>query len=68
MAGMDSNKLIKTLVYVFFAGAIIPIIGSQMVALEGDTTNFSTSEILLFGIVTTLIILGVVYTIAKTYF
>ena len=67
-SSMDTDKLIKTLIFVFFAGAIIPIIGSQMIALEGDTTNFSATEIVLFGLVTTLIILGVVYTIAKAYF
>ena len=50
---------------VLFAVVILPIIGGQVVTLEGDTTNFSATEILLMGLVTTFIILGVVYGIVK---
>lgn len=68
MKGGTSNprKLIDILIYIFFAVAVLPIIGGQVVALEGDTTNFSASEIVLMGLITTLIVLGVVYAIVKT--
>lgn len=63
---VSTKQLMDILIYVMFASVIIPIIGSQMVTLEGDTTNFSATEILLFGLVVTFIVLGVVYAIVKT--
>jgi len=63
---VSTKELMNILIYVMFASVIIPIIGAQMVTLEGDTTNFSATEILLFGLVVTFIVLGVVYAIVKT--
>jgi len=63
---LETKDLLNILVYVLFAVIILPIIAAQVTTLEGDTTNFSASEILLLGIITTFIILGVVYGIVKT--
>ena len=60
------EDLTKILIYIVFASVIIPIIATQMSTLEGDTGNFSASEILLLGLVVTFIILGMVYAIVKT--
>lgn len=53
------------LVYVMFASIIIPIINTQVLTIEGDSTNYSATEIILAGIITTFILLGVVYGIVK---
>jgi len=66
--GRTKEDLIDVLIYVMFASVVIPIVATQMIALEGDSTNFSAAEILLFGLVTTLIVLGVVYAIVKKLF
>lgn len=63
--GANTKSLIDILVYVLFAVVVLPIIGGAIVGLEGDTTNFSATEILLFGLITTFIVLGVVYGIVK---
>lgn len=63
---MGVKDLINVLIYVLFAVIILPIIASSIVTLEGDSTNFSATEILLFGLVTTFIVIGVVYAIIKT--
>jgi hypothetical protein len=63
---VNTKDLMNILIYIVFATVIIPIINSQIVGLEGDTTNYSASEILLMGLITTFIILGVVYAIVKT--
>ncbi len=63
---LKSKDLIDILVYVLFAVVILPIIGSQITGLEGDTTNFSATEIILFGLITTFLVLGIVYGIVKT--
>jgi len=65
MGNVTTGGLVDILVYVLFAVVVLPIIGSQVISLEGDTTNFSATEILLFGLITTFIILGVVYGIVK---
>lgn len=65
MGKVKTKDLLDILVYVLFAVVILPIIGGQIVTIEGDTTNFSATEILLLGLVTTFIILGVVYGIVK---
>lgn len=64
-SGTNVKSLIDILVYILFAVVVLPIIGGQIVALEGDTTNFSATEILLFGLITTFIVLGLVYGIVK---
>lgn len=67
MAGkINTKELMNVLIYVVFASVIIPIIATQLSGLEGDTGNYSASEILLLGLITTFIILGVVYAIVKT--
>jgi len=65
MAKVSTKSLIDILVYVLFAVVVLPIIGGQIVTLEGDSTNFSATEILLFGLITTFIVLGIVYGIVK---
>ena len=62
---LSTSSLMKVLVYVLFASVLIPLINTQMLTIEGDTGNYSATEILLAGIVTTFIILGVVYGIVK---
>lgn len=59
------GDLIDILIYVLFAVVILPILGGAVVTLEGDSTNFSATEILLFGLITTFVIIGVVYGIIK---
>jgi len=63
---VNTKDLMHILIYVVFAAVIIPIINAQLVGLEGDSSNYSASEILLMGLITTFIILGVVYAIVKT--
>ena len=70
MAKGESKKfnirdLLDVLIYVLFAVVILPIIASQVTNLEGDTGNFSATEILLLALITTFIVLGVVYGIVK---
>ena len=63
---INTRELMNVLIYVVFASVIIPIIATQLSGLEGDEDNYSQSEILLLGLITTFIILGVVYAIVKT--
>lgn len=63
---VNTKDLMNVLIYIVFATVIIPIINTQVVALEGDSGNYTASEILLMGLITTFIILGVVYAIVKT--
>ena len=70
MAKKESKKfevkdLIDVLIYVLFAVVVLPIIASQVTTLEGDTGNFSATEILLLALITTFIVLGIVYGIVK---
>jgi hypothetical protein len=46
---MQTKDLIDVLVYVLFAVVVLPIIASQVTTLEGDTTNFSATEILILA-------------------
>jgi len=62
---LEGDALVKVLIYVFFGSVLIPIIAVQMATIEGDTGNFSATEIILAGIVTTFILLGFVYSIVK---
>lgn len=59
------SDLIDILVYILFAVVVLPIIAGQVTTLEGDTTNFSGTEILLLALITTFIVLGIVYAIVK---
>lgn len=65
MGKFKTQDLIDVLVYVLFAVVVLPIIASQVTTLEGDTTNFSATEILILALITTFIVLGVVYGIVK---
>ena len=61
----EVKDLIDVLIYVLFAVVVLPIIASQVTNLEGDTCNFSATEILLLALITTFIVLGIVYGIVK---
>lgn len=63
---LSTEKLMKVLFYVVLASVVIPIINTQMATIEGDAGNYSASEILLAGLVTLFLLLGLVYAIAKT--
>jgi hypothetical protein len=56
------------LIYVLFASVVLPIIAINIRAMTGDSGNFSASEIVVLGLITTLIVLGVAYAIIKTLF
>ena len=62
------NELVDVLIYVLFGSVVIPLIAYQMLTIEGDTANFSATEIVLFGLVTTILSLGFVYSIVKRFF
>ena len=66
--GLKIKDLMDILIYVLFAAVILPLIGSQLSDLEGDTGNWSAAEIAIFGLITTLIVLGVAYAIIKSIF
>ena len=61
----EVKDLIDVLIYVLFAVVVLPIIASQVTTLEGDSGNFSATEILLLALITTFIVLGIVYGIVK---
>ena len=61
----EVKDLIDVLIYVLFAVVVLPIIDSQVTTLEGDDTNFIATEILLLALITTFIVLGIVYGIVK---
>ena len=62
---MKKEDLIDVLIYILFAVFILPIIGSQVTTLEGDTTNFSATEIIILGLIVTFVVLGVIYAVVK---
>ena len=62
---MKVGSLFDVLIYVLFAVIVLPIIAGQVVSIEGDTTNFSAGEILILGLITTFIVLGIVYAVVK---
>lgn len=62
------KELMDVLIYVLFASVVLPIIAINISAMTGDTGNFSASEIVVLGLITTLIVLGVAYAIIKTLF
>lgn len=59
------KSLLDILIYVLFASVLLPIIASQVNTME-DEENFSATEILLVGLITTFIVIGVVYGIVKS--
>jgi len=64
---VNTKDLMNILVYVLFAVIIIPIIATQVVDLESDPSIANnTGAVLLVGLITIFIILGVVYAIVKT--
>ena len=63
---LNTEDLMSVLFYVVLASVVIPIINTQMSGIERDSGNYSASEILLAGLVTLFILLGLVYAIAKT--
>jgi len=64
---VNTKELMNILIYVVFASVIIPIIATQLQNLENnDNYTWEPAEILLLGLITTFIILGVVYAIVKT--
>lgn len=65
MAKPTVKSLLDILIYVLFASVLLPIIATQINTMESDS-NFTTTEILLVGLITTFIIIGVVYGIVKT--
>lgn len=61
----STNKLTGLIVYIIFGSVAVSIINTQMLTIEGDATNYSATEILLAGLVSTFFILGLVYQVAK---
>lgn len=62
------KELMDVLIYVLFASVVLPIIAINIRGMTGDSGNFSASEIVVLGLITTLIVLGVAYAIIKTLF
>lgn len=67
MAGykLHVKDLLDVLIYVLFASVLLPIIAVQINGMEDDT-NFTATEILLIGLITLFVVIGVVYGIIKT--
>lgn len=70
MANQNSKlkKLMDVLVYVLFASVVLPIIAVNIRGMTGDAANWSVTEIAVLSLITTLIVLGVVYGIYKELF
>jgi hypothetical protein len=66
--GKETNKLMDVLIYVLFASVVIPVIAININGMTGDTGNYSAAEIVVLGLITTLIVLGVAYSIYKKLF
>lgn len=62
---LHMKDLMDVLIYVVFASVLIPIIAVNINTMESDA-NFTATEIILIGLITTFIVLGVVYAIVKT--
>lgn len=60
------KSLLDILIYVLFASVLLPIIATQVNTMDSDKKNFTATEILLIGLITTFIVIGVVYGIVKT--
>ena len=64
--GKDTSKwVVKLLVAVLIATALLPTIFSNLNTMEGDTTNFSGVEIAIISVVGILILVGFLYKIMK---
>ena len=61
-----SRWVVRTLVAVLVATAILPSIYSSLNTMEDDTTNFSTVEIAIISVIGILIIVGLLYKIMKS--
>lgn len=57
--------VVKTLVAVLIASAILPTIMFSLNAMESDSTNFSATEIAIISVVGILIIVGFLYKLMK---
>jgi hypothetical protein len=66
--GKSTSELMEVLIYVLFASVIIPIIAVNIKSMTGDSGNYSAAEILILGFITTIVILGIGYTIYKKMF
>lgn len=60
-----TDDWMDAMIYVIFGAVAIPIVGEQMLTIEGDTQNYSAAEIALAALVVTFMILGLVYGIYK---
>ena len=60
-----SRWVVRTLVAVLIACAILPTIMSSLNTMESDTTNFSTVEIAIISVIGILIVVGLLYKIMK---
>lgn len=58
------SDLFETILFIIFAVAALRVIAPAIADLEGDTTNFSATEIIVIGFITTIIVLGIAY---RTY-
>ena len=61
-----SKWVVRTLVAILVASAILPSIYSSLNAMESDTTNFSTVEIAIISVIGILIIVGLLYKVMKS--
>jgi len=61
------NKLFGTLMYAVVLSAVLGTIAGAFVTLQADTTNFTAGQIALLGLCITIIVIGIVYTLAKSH-
>ena len=61
-----SNWFIYLLVGTLLATAFLPTIRSNIKGMEGDTTNFSSGEIAILGVIGLLIVVGFLYKVMKS--
>lgn len=66
--GGSTSSLMEVLIYVLFASVLIPVIAINIKAMTGDSGNYSAAEIAVLGFITTIVILGIGYTIYKKMF
>jgi len=64
---LDHKELMNVLIYTVFAVVVIPIIAGQVALLVTDGNISSNAPLVaLIGLITTFIVLGVVYSIVKS--
>lgn len=61
------NELFGTLMYAVVLSAVLGTIAGSFVTLQADTTNFTAGQIVLIGLCITIIVIGVVYQLAKAH-